>query len=215
MAAPEFLGGSTGSDSIAEEIRLPKLLVGEGKEEVVFFEALLNTLNIRNIQVEQYGGKRRLSAYLETLRVRPNFAQLTSLGVTRDSDDDPVSAVTSVQTALTRNRFTAPTGSGQMSEGNPSVGVMIFPDHGSQGMLEDLCLRSLSADPVLNCLDSYFRCVFDQSANRPIPLAKARIHAWLATQARPDLRLGEAAKRGYLDWSHDAFEELQRFLRDL
>ena len=53
--------------STAQILSKPKLLIGEGKEEVDFFTAFLSHLNISNIQVEQYGGKQGLSRYLKTL----------------------------------------------------------------------------------------------------------------------------------------------------
>ena len=49
------------------EISKPKLLIGEGWEEVYFFSALLNRLGLNDIQVEQYGGKAKLSPYLRNL----------------------------------------------------------------------------------------------------------------------------------------------------
>ena len=45
--------------------------------------------------------------------------------------------------------------------------------------------------------------------------AKARVHAWLAAQPRPDLRLGNAAANGLIDWSSPAFDQLKAFVRDL
>jgi len=39
------------------EITKTKLVIGEGWEEVRFFNALLQHLGIDNIQTEQYGGK--------------------------------------------------------------------------------------------------------------------------------------------------------------
>ena len=55
------------------EISEPKLLIGEGWEEVYFFSALFNSLALNHIQVEQYGGKAKLSAYLKNLVKRPGF----------------------------------------------------------------------------------------------------------------------------------------------
>lgn len=58
----------------------PKLLLGEGKDEVRFFNALLAYLGISDIQVVDYGGKTRLKDYLEALAQTPisGFAGLVS-----------------------------------------------------------------------------------------------------------------------------------------
>src|SRR6266487_7124388 len=70
-------------------IESPLMLVGEGVEEVLFFSAMLEHLGISGVQVEQYIGKTGLNAYLRTLKVRPGFAPVTRLGITRDADDNP------------------------------------------------------------------------------------------------------------------------------
>ena len=43
----------------------------------------------------------------------------------------------------------------------------------------------------------------------------ARIHAFLASREDPELRLGEAAQRGYLPWENAAFHQLIEFVRSL
>jgi hypothetical protein len=66
----------------------PKLLLGEGIEEVRFFHALLLRLGISDVQVESYNGKDHLASYLKSLPKIPGFDALVSLGVTRDADLD-------------------------------------------------------------------------------------------------------------------------------
>ncbi len=46
-------------------------------------------------------------------------------------------------------------------------------------------------------------------------MAKARVHAWLASQIEPDKRLGEAAKAGYWPWDSPGFDRLKQFLQAL
>ncbi|SRR6266536_3046196 len=79
---------------------------------------------------------------------------------------------------------------------------MIFPDGENLGMLEDLCLASLQADQLLECVDNYFGCVQATKESLPRQISKARIHAWLAAQEPPDMRLGIAAQRGFMDWNN-------------
>jgi hypothetical protein len=64
----------------------PRLLVGEGQDEVFFFEALLAHLGMADVQVEQYGGKGNLARYLNDFLVRPRTVPVVSLGLTRDAD---------------------------------------------------------------------------------------------------------------------------------
>jgi hypothetical protein len=82
-------------------------------------------------------------------------------------------------------------------------------------MLEDLCLASVGAHPAFPCVDDYFQCVFRTGGRLPNNLGKARVHAWLASEAIPDKHLGEAAQADYWPWTSPAFAPLIVFLRML
>ncbi len=75
-----------------QRIVKPKLLIGEGLEEVRFFSALLAHLSISDVQVEEYGGKRQLSRYFQELQIRPGYQEIVSIGITRDADNSAPSA---------------------------------------------------------------------------------------------------------------------------
>lgn len=191
-----------------------KLLVGEGKEEVNFFEALLRHRSVSDVQLEQCGGKTRLSNYIATLPKRPGFGNLTAIAITRDADQDPNAAFQSVCTALENAQLVTPQKGGSFGAGTPRVGVFILPDCQNVGMLEDLCLASVTSDLAMPCVDDFIHCV-NNRGRQPTNMAKARVHAWLASHVVPDLRLGEAARAGYWDWDSPAFDFLKRFLHQL
>lgn len=201
--------------STPQALSKPKLLIGEGKEEVDFFTAFLTHLNITDIQVEQYGGKQGLSRYLRTLVVRPGYLNVVSLGITRDADNSAQSAFQSVCNSLNRASLPVPSRPREIVGDTPQVSIMILPDGQNSGMLEDLCLAAVETDPVLQCVDEYFDCVYRTSGRKPNNMAKARVHAWLASQLDPDKRLGEAAKAGYLPWDSPGFDSLKQFLQAL
>lgn len=213
MSAPEI--PENPQTSTPSELDKPKLLIGEGKDEVLFFEALLKHLRIDNMKVEQYGGKNKLPDYLDALRLRPGFTNLTSLGVTRDADTDAFNAFTSLSNYLRQRGFVTPASFGNVEAGTPRVGIMILPDGHHPGMLEDLCLAALQTDSAIRCIAEYFECVRAAKGNLPNQIAKARVHAWLAAQDPPDLRLGEAAQRGFIDWDSSSFDQLRNFLTAL
>jgi hypothetical protein len=85
-----------------------KLLLGEGKDEVRFFNALLVHLGIADIQVTDYGGKTQLKDYLKALAKTPGFVGLASLAITRDSDSDVAAAFASVNGALANIGLSVP-----------------------------------------------------------------------------------------------------------
>lgn len=90
-----------------------------------------------------------------------------------------------------------------------------MPDNVGPGMLEDLCLRAVQADPAMPCVNDYFQCVQNQANRQPNNISKARVHAWLSSQLEPDLRLGEAAKNNLWPWASPAFDALRQFLLNL
>lgn len=193
----------------------PRLLIGEGVEEVHFFNAWLAHLNIDDMQVEQYGGKNGLSSYLKTLRVRPGFSALVGLGITRDADHAADRAFQSVCSMLNHAGLNVPGVPGVPAGTNPRVSVLILPDGQNDGMLEDLCLSAIRTDPDFHCIDDFFACVQRTAGRHPGNMAKARMHAWLSSLAEPALRLGEAARRGFFTWDNPVFLPVKTFLSNL
>lgn len=192
-----------------------KLLIGEGKDEQNFLNALLKHLGIADIQVEEYGGKNKLSQYLAEFGKRPGRSKVRAIGITRDVDKSLTQDFQSVCQILTSFQFSVPANPGDIAPGKLAIGVFMFPDNARAGILEDLCLAAAQGDPSLACVDEFFQCVSDKTVRKPVPQAKARLHAWLSSQERPDLRLGEAAFRDWWPWDHAAFEPLRQFLRSL
>ncbi len=197
------------------ELSKPKLLIGEGKEEELFFTAFLTHLNISDVQVEEYGGKQKLPNYLKTLLLRPGYSQIISLGITRDADNSCQNAFQSICDSLRNLSLPVPRKPGEVAGYSPQISILILPNNQNSGMLEDLCLDAIKTDPVLQCVDEYFECVDKKIGRKPNNMAKARIHAWLSSQTEPDKRLGEAAKANYLPWDNPKFDCLKEFLQAL
>jgi hypothetical protein len=198
-----------------DQISHPKLLIGEGRDEEVFCEALLRYLGLADIQVGEYGGKDKLADVLYAFPTRPDFPQVVSLGILRDADDDAATAFHKVCHALRGANLAVPAAAAQTAAGTPNVRVFILPDGRRGGMLEDLCLEAVQADPAMPCVDEFFTCVDRVAARQPRIRAKARVQAWLATQAESDLRLGLAAQRHYWPFDATAFIPLLAFVRGL
>jgi hypothetical protein len=190
---------------------------------VNFFNALLAHLGITDVQVDQYGGKHKIRPGLKAITERSGFSQVASLAVTRDADfaDDPADDALASQRAFQSVRDALihaglPATLDVKASGTPQVSVFILPDNNNPGMLEDLCIASMS-QPEIACIDEFFNCIAAGTARAQIRrnVSKSRVHAWLATQAEPDKRLGEAAKDSYINWNHPAFDPLKQFLQQL
>lgn len=191
----------------------PVLLVVEGKEDVAFFGAIIKYLSLTNIQVKDIGGKTQLPTRLEEVSKQREFLDnIVVLGIIHDADNSSQSAFQSVSSALNKAGLPVPKKQLQVTSGAPRVSVMIVPNGKSSGILEDVCLASITDEKVIVCVDQYFECVPDK--HKTHVLSKAQLQVYLAAK-EPELRLGEAAEKGFWDWNHPAFDPIKDFLRQI
>lgn len=115
------------------KIERPRLLVVEGKEDELFFEALVEHLSLRDFQIYSAGGKERLRNNLIALAKTPGFSEVVSLGVVRDADENPNAAFQSVRDALKAAGLPTPKRPSQHVGEKPRVAVLILLERTSQG----------------------------------------------------------------------------------
>jgi hypothetical protein len=197
------------------EITKPNLLVGEGREEELFFGALIKHLGLQNIQVMGIGGKTNLRQNLKALTLSPRFTEVVSLGIVRDANDNLSAAFQSVHDALQAVNLPAPGRPLVPTGDSPQVTVMILPEEDAPGMLEDLCLKSVGQDSATPCVAQYFRCLQQEGLSLPDNMSKAKVQVFLASRRKAGLRLGEAAQVGYWPWDEKAFEQAKIFLQQI
>ncbi len=191
----------------------PNILIVEGDEDKMFFEALIQHLGLRRIQVMPIGGKTQLRPNLRSLCNLEGFpTRVRSLGIIRDADDDPQAAFQSVRGALQSVNLPVPDRPLVRVGSNPSVAVMMVPDINTPGALEDLCLQAVDNDRAKPCVEQYFDCL-KQRGLLPKNISKAKIQAFLASRLEAGKRLGEAAQAGYWPWDSSAFDQLKKFLQ--
>ncbi len=194
------------------------ILVVEGKDEELFFMALLRTIQISTIQVLPIGGKTQFKIKLQLLKSSPNFHIVQSIGIIRDCDANRRGAFDSVCSAVRSASLPVPQQPITPTTETPHISILVMPPEpmGSDHMLEDLCLESVSDDVATQCINHYFECLEEQMISlRPNVIAKARLHTFLASRHDPDLRLGEAAQAGYWNWDHPVFNDVKDFLHQL
>jgi hypothetical protein len=199
-----------------------KVLLVEGKDEVNFFNALLKHLGMGDITVEDVGGKDNFPAKLRAFLL--GFGtQIQAYAIIRDADRSANAAFQSVVDLLKNEREPYPDQIGGYGE-NPTrrVGIFIMPGNQDEGMLEDLCLHTVSAHPAMTCTDQYFSCLeaaipLDQSKEPgrryfPKNLSKARALAFLAGQEETVASVGLVAQKGYWNLDYPSLGELKAFL---
>ena len=196
-------------------ITQPKQILVEGKDAASFFVAFLSDCNLTGFQIQDFGGINELRGFLKALKITPGFVEIvTSLAVIRDAESDPTAAFNSVCTSLSAAGLPVPTAPANLVHDSPKVGIYILPDPRSDGMLETLCLRAVSLDPVAPCLDLYFNCL-REVGHYPTNMDKARFQAFLASRPRPGLLIGHAANAGFLNFGSNEYDSLRLFLANL
>jgi len=201
---------------IPQPIRCSKLLLVEGVDDFEFFLNLLRFLQMdKQLEIRNFDGVDRLSSYLKTLPAVSGFAQVEAVGIGRDADDNPAAAFQSVCAALKNNQMPVPRRLMSSSEGYPCISIFVRPNCADAGMLEMLCLASVSEETDrFDCVEQFLECV-DHTVGLPKNRKKARLHAYLATRQWPDLSFKQASSAGYWPWDHPAFDQIKAFLSAL
>lgn len=203
------------------------LLVGEGKDEWVFFNALLKHLNIGNIQIAVTQGKTRYDDSINLITKMPGFNNLKALLLTRDADDSATGAFDSLKASLRKYSLPVPdTLASFKTEGNKSSGVFVFPDNTSAGMLENLFVKAMESHSIYPCVDAYMNCLEARSnmrggytgeqleselvyPNNPI---KARAKTILAGLEYDIDKIGLAAQRKVWNLDHPSLIPFRAFI---
>lgn len=200
-----------------KQIEKPKRLLVEGNDQRNFFEAFIEHLSLKDIQVQNFGGVNDLRDFLLAfVNVNaPDYASVKSVGIVRDAEKSGESAFQSVQGALRNADLSVPGKVGERTGGKPGVSVLILPGEDKPGRLETLLCRTFEGTEVDRCIDDFFKCAEglpNVSINKP---DKARAFAYLTTQPDPHHSVGVAAKNDVWDLDHEVFRETRDFLRAL
>lgn len=170
-------------------------------------------MKLKKVQITPMNGKDELRFKIKNIRDIPGFRMVTSLGVIRDSDSNPQDTFKSICDSLKYARLPSPSRCLETVGEHPKVTVMLMPKENTPGMLEDLCLESVRTDPAFSCMEKYFECLESKEIPRPGEMSKAKVHVFLASRPKSDVRLGVAAEKKYWPFDCEVFEELKAFLR--
>jgi hypothetical protein len=199
-----------------DSITASNLLLVEGKDEANFCRAFLATLNISAVQIIDVGGRFKFSDKIHRIPKIPGFDIVKVIGILRDAEENfAQSTFDSVCSDLKRAGLPKSEILTHFSETTPSIGIFIMPDNNRAGMLEDLCLKSLSNTDEILHIDNFMNKVSITDAAKDY--SKRRVQAWLSiTQKDKHLQreIGRAAEAAFWDFTHPCFNELKTFLEN-
>jgi hypothetical protein len=193
-----------------------KFVFCEGGDDLAIIKGLASSIGLNELSIEPFLGKARLRDFLRDVQKRPEFTtnMVTAVGIVRDADEDGDAAFQSVRDSLLANGFSAPNQSGEFASNGIKTGVLIVGPKEGKGMVEDLCLDSVSQCPEFPCVSHYFECIAQKSGRTSFS-SKARIRVWMASQKDFDIYVGKAAEKGYWPWENAVFDPMRKFLQQL
>jgi hypothetical protein len=193
-----------------------KLVLCEGKDDIAVVEGLCLHSKITGLTLEQYGGRDRLQEVVCKLPIRPELTrgELESLAVLIDAEKDRDASFQKIRDIIRKTFDVIVENPGVFAGSKPRVAGFVVCDDNGRGMLEDVCLKSISDRPEHTCMEEYFKCLTERTGQKDFH-PKAKFKAWMASQTEFDFRVGLAAGRGYLPWENKAFDGLREFLKSL
>lgn len=189
-----------------------KLLAVEGKDEENFFITLLDKINITDVQVQNYGGKNKVNSILPAIIRTSGFSQIKKLAIICDADNSADDNFRRIQLVLKKEHLPAPSTRNMFVHTDIiDVGIYIIPGT-DNGMLEDLCLRTVHEDPAMRCVEMFYTCArkLDPPPSNP---AKAKAQAFLAAMPEIVYSVGVGAQKGYWDFDSPHMDNLKTFLK--
>lgn len=220
-----------------------QLLLVEGEDDKVFFEGYLEHFETAsetltygaNLEILTYRGRDGLSNILRELRNSQNIRNILRIGIVRDSDfgtDALQSVLDRIRTINRRSdrQFGVPEHAIPSAGGMPSLSLLILPSTQREGMLEDVVLDALKADPISTCVDDFFDCLDENNVvvdkeKRP----KARVRTFLiAKNVASETKVSKITDRLFLSnvyetdiwreknlWDSPALKHVKTFLQQL
>lgn len=196
-----------------------KLIIVEGRSDERFIFAILNKLDIQDIQIINIKG-RDFTKYLPAIGKVPGFDLVKILVLIGDANNDSNAAFTRIKDSIGRveeYEFNPPSQKNQFNNDTdfPRIGIFLFSKPGSQeGILEDLCLATVENDPIMDCVNEFHDCITGLGCELKNP-PKSKCLTYLSAMKELKTCIGIAAQKGYWDLDSNVLNDLTDFLRFL
>ena len=191
-----------------------KVLFVEGKDEVNVFSSILKDAGINVMEVRAVGGKYQLANEMPSAVKQSSFANVESIGIVQDADDDEAAAFTRICNVLRKCGLPVPPAINEIvTRDSLNVGILVLPGGGKVGYLEDVFLEACNAFPELECVDNFFTCL--STKNTLNVNSKRRAYALLVGLGITENRLGQGFDSGELKAGHAAYNFIREFVNKL
>jgi len=195
----------------------PRLLICEDETDKAFFEQLMLTEGINNIQVHFAGGRGQFNQALKAART----AAFKDILLVSDSDDNPGISFSEVCDGIRSAQYTVPARPrviAPASGKNPSVTVLMVPWDDEEGSVETVCLPALEGKfpQETECLNQFCVCTHTDTW-RIKARSEMRVECLLActyaTEPKISLRYVLQRSNCPIDLNHECFTRIRDAIR--
>lgn len=202
-----------------KRIENENLIVVEGWDDEQVINKLKQFLQIQDLQIFPLQGKYGFEDKLKSLLLQSDFKIVKNLGFILDSDSNLTGTFNYTCSILKKHNLAPPNALGELSSGNPQIGIFLLPNNKDNGELEDLFISSLQDDDFYNCAEEYMKNVIDLYGHTLPKLSKRKMITFLTSLQHGDgdkeviNSLGKSIPTDRWDFSTDSFKELRDFLQ--
>lgn len=208
----------------------PKLLMVEGNDEKVFFQAYLAHLGIRDVQILDVGGKPKFRPEIKSLVALGLLEGLTHFAIIEDADNSAEDAFKKLTDLLKiMPNIGVPKQQDSWNAAAEIAGgafVMTAPNQ-QKGALEDLCLATVQENPLMECVNTFSSCIETFYQKAPKKKAKVEAQAFSISEIKAEAYAlaktadeRHLANRFYLsvqtkvwNFDHESLSPLRNFLK--
>lgn len=206
------------------------LILCEGRDTENFLISYLNSEALKcderfgeNIQTFDFGGIKDLNVFMQNLRNMEGFERVEQILVIRDAETDVEKAENDIKKAFRDCGLAVPDGCFKWNVSDstsPATAYILLPtcdSYPKTGALEDLCWDILSGEGTDALKTEVKTFVSKIKSNYEDSIGthehKSRLHAYFSIKDDyVSLKVGEAARVGAFDWSHDKLRPLKEII---
>jgi hypothetical protein len=170
-----------------------------------------------DFQVMDFGGVDELRNCLSLLTRIEGYDQVETLVIGRDAETDVASAIVSVRDSMRLAKMPVPDKPFEyVSQDGLRTAFVIFPGpQCKRGTLEDLCLLTVTDDPIMPCVDDFLVCVGGTGETLPRP-HKSKLHCFLAGKdTYVGSTIGQASYKGAWNAHHNALQPFKSIIQKM
>lgn len=198
------------------EIQSKNLLIVEGGEDLSFFSSLLATSEISDVHMISFNTNTAWDRKIASIKRANGFDKVRSIALVEDADSDFDAALQRCRSALQSNNFPVPGNVRDVArDSDYSSSIFISSEsEGAAGSLEEMILARLTNSGQVKCAESFVECLAEQGITPKYP-GKAKLRALAFAQPTFYYNIGDAFKRGFVDFSSSEFDDLRTWLNQV